>query len=410
MAAGSVTAMGSLWLTGPAALALLIWLYLTFLHHGFWRCRERLDEAPLPLPSYPAIVALVPARDEAAVIGAALASLLEQDYPGSLTIILIDDQSSDGTAAIARTTAEKIASRHGLTVLAGSPPGPGWAGKLWALRQGLTAAGETQPGARFLWFSDADIAHAPDTLRRLVAKAEGERRDLVSLMARLSCEGFWERLLIPPFIYFFQKLYPFAAINDPASRQAGAAGGCMLLRRETLLRAGGLEAVRGALIDDCSLGRLIKQARDGDSQGVWVGLATRESRSLRGYDGLTELWAMVARSAYTQLRHSPLLLVGTLLGMVLTYLAAPVLVLSLPLHGNPVAAALALAAWILMGLTFLPTLRFFGLALWRAPLLPAAALLYSLMTFDSARRHWSGKGGAWKGRLQGSLDHGGSDR
>ena len=402
-------ATASIWLTGPAALTLAIWLYLTLLHHGFWRCRQRLGAtSPLPGP-YPGVIALVPARDEAAVVGTALASLLDQDYPGSLQIIVIDDQSSDGTAQVAEAAAAPTSSAHGLTILSGSPPQPGWAGKLWALRQGLAAA-EAWPAARYLWLSDADIGHAADTLRRLVEKAEGERRDLVSLMARLSCSSFWERLLIPPFIYFFQKLYPFAAINDPASRHAGAAGGCMLLRREALARAGGLEAVRGALIDDCRLGRLIKQTRSGDSRGVWVGLATGESRSLRGYGGLADLWAMVTRSAYTQLRHSPLLLFGTVTGMLLTYLAAPVLVLTAPLHGNLAAAVLALVVWTLMSLTLLPALRLFDLSPWRGPLLPAAALLYTLMTLDSARRHWSGKGGAWKGRLQGSLDHGGPAR
>ena len=396
--------MVSPWLTATAGLTCLIWLYLLAFHHGFWRCRERLGQSAGGSAPYPAVVALVPARDEAEVIEESLGSLLDQDYPGPFHIVVIDDQSSDRTRAAASGTIAARDAQARATVITGGPRPQGWSGKLWALQQGLDQVESARLDGRFFWLSDADIAHAPTTLKRLVEKAEQERRDLVSLMARLSCQGFWERLLIPPFVYFFQKLYPFAALNDPARPTAGAAGGCLLVRRSALARSGGLDAMRGALIDDCSLGRAIKRIRQGDSQGIWVGLADGESRSLRGYRTLAPIWDMVARSAYSQLRRSPALLLGAVLGMALTYLAAPVIVLSAPWHRDLAAAALALAAWAVMSVTTLPILRHFGLAAWRAPLLPLAALLYTLMTLDSARRHWLGRGGAWKGRLHADLD------
>jgi hopene-associated glycosyltransferase HpnB len=269
---------------------------------------------------------------------------------------------------------------------------PGWVGKMWAVATGVRAAAARAPGARWLWLTDADVEHAPDTLRRLVAKGEAERLDLVSLMVKLHCASGWERLLIPAFVYFFQKLYPFPRINDPRARTAGAAGGCMLVRREALERAGGVEAVRGAVIDDCALGAALKARGP-----VWVGLAEREW-SFRPYAGLHEIWAMVARSAYTQLRHSPWLLAGTVLGLSLVYLAPPLLALGLPWHGSLAAAALGAAAWALMAWTWLPTLRLYGLAPLRALSLPVAGLLYLGMTVDSARLHHRGRGALWKGR------------
>ncbi len=256
------------------------------------------------------------------------------------------------------------------------------------------------PGAPYLWLSDADIAPGPATLRRLVAHAEAGRLNLVSLMVALSCRGPWARLLIPPFIYFFQMLHPFPWVNDPARATAAAAGGCVLLRREALDRAGGFAGVKGALIDDCALARAIKAltpSQDG-AQGVWLGLAT-ESRSLRPYRGLGEIWRMVARSAYTQLRHSPLLLLGTLIAMSLTFLAPPLLALSAGLHGDGVAAGLAAAAWVLMALSAVPTLRLYRQPVWLAALLPLAAGFYCAMTLDSALRHWRGAGGVWKDRV-----------
>ncbi|NIA69834.1 glycosyltransferase [Pelagibius litoralis] len=383
-------------LIGIALLSLLIWGYLLFFRGGFWRCAERLDPSA-PAPSeWPAVTAIVPARDEADVIATAIASLLDQDYPGPFSVILVDDHSQDGTARIASETAAANPRPDRFKLLQATPLPAGWTGKLWALDQGLQGAA---PETRYVWFSDADIAQPPAALRQLVAKAEAEQRDLVSLMVALRCEGFWERLLIPPFIYFFQKLYPFSWVNDPGRQTAAAAGGCILLRRDALTRIGGLSALSDALIDDCSLAAKVKQSRTANSRGLWLGLA-EAARSIRPYAGLSTVWDMVARSAYTQLNHQPLLLLGTLLGMFITYLAPPLAVLSYPWHLQPTAALLGGGAWIAMSFSLLPVLRLYGQRLWLAPLLPLSAALYSAMTFDSAWRHWRSRGGTWKGRVQ----------
>ncbi len=379
-----------------ALLSLLIWIYLLVFRGGFWRSAERLESPAIPPENWPAVCAIVPARNEAEVIGESLAALLDQDYPGSLTVILVDDHSDDATAAIARETAAASVNAGRFRLLQAADLPRGWTGKLWALHQGSQEAPEE---AAYLWFSDADIRQPPGALRALVAKAEAENRDLVSLMVALTCESFWERLLIPPFIYFFQKLYPFAWVKDPAAATAAAAGGCVLLRRKALQRIGGVAAIRHALIDDCTLAAAVKATRPQDSGGIWLGL-DREARSIRPYSGLGQVWDMVARSAYTQLRHSPLLLAGTLLGMVLTYLVPPLLLLSWPWHREALPAGLGGFTWLLMAFSLVPTLRLYGQPLWFAPLLPVAAALYSAMTFDSAWRHWHGRGGRWKGRVQ----------
>ena len=391
-------------LTVITALSFAIWLYLLSFRGGFWRADQRLDEGSRGPEVWPAVVVLVPARDEAEVIGAAVAALLAQDYPGPLQVVVIDDHSADGTAALAERAAAGAPGGR-LQVIAAPDLPPGWTGKLWALRAGLALADRAPPGtvlpdAPYLWLSDADIAPGPATLRRLVAHAEAGKLNLVSLMVALSCRGPWERLLIPPFIYFFQMLYPFPWVNDPAKRIAAAAGGCVLLRRNALNRAGGFEAIKGALIDDCALARAIKTlnpSQDG-AQGVWLGLA-RESRSIRPYRGLGDIWRMVARSAYTQLRHAPLLLLGTLLAMTLTFLAPPLIALTAGFHDDGVAAFLAATAWSLMALTAVPTLSLYRQPVWLAALLPLAAGFYCAMTLDSAWRHWRGAGGAWKDRV-----------
>lgn len=377
------------WLALPAALACLAWLYLLFLHGRFWRCDQRLERGQSA--SLPSVVAVVPARNEADVVERCVAALAAQDYRGPFRILLVDDHSEDGTAEAAR--------RGGpVTVIAAPPLEPGWVGKLWALESGQRALLAEGPAPDYWWLTDADIGHAPDTLSRLVAKAEGEKRALVSLMVKLWCASAWERLLIPAFVFFFQKLYPFPRVNDDRNRTAAAAGGCVLVRADTLAAAGGLAAMREAIIDDCTLGALVKRQARREGRGIWLGL-TAESRSLRPYRGLGEIWRMVARSAYTQLRHNPLLLLGTLLGMLLLYVVPPLLALSWPWHGQAVAGGLALAAWLLMALSEGPTLRLYGLSPLRGLLLPLAGFLYSLMTFDSARRHWQGRGATWKGRV-----------
>jgi hopene-associated glycosyltransferase HpnB len=387
-------------LTVIAGLSLAIWFYLLALRGGFWRADQRLDAEPGAPQAWPAVAVLVPARDEAEVIAPALAALLAQDYPGPFQVVLIDDHSRDATAAIAgRATADAQAAGR-LRVIAAPELAPGWTGKLWALQCGLADADAALPEAPYLWLSDADIAPGPATLRRLVAKAESGGLNLVSLMVALSCRGLWERLLIPPFIYFFQMLYPFPWVNDPAKGTAAAAGGCVLLRRDALARAGGFAAIRGALIDDCALARAIKALApaEGGGGGIWLGLAT-VSRSIRPYRGLGEIWRMVARNAYTQLRHSPLLLLGTLLAMTLTFLAPPLVVLTTGIHDDGVAVFLAASAWLLMALSAVPTLRLYRQPAWLAALLPLAAAFYCVMTVDSARRHWRGRGGAWKDRV-----------
>ena len=369
---------------GGAALA--VWLVLVFARDGFWLTRER-DTAGLPPPPavWPSVVAVVPARDEAEVIATSIGSLIAQDYPGDFRVVLVDDNSSDGTAEIARGVADES---DRLTVLSGAPLAPGWTGKLWAVHQGIAAAGAPD----YLWLTDADIAHAPDTLASLITRAVGDNRVLVTLMAQLRCESLAERALIPAFVWFFAMLYPFAAVNR-ATGIGGAAGGCMLARRNALQAAGGIAAVRNALIDDCAFGALMKQ------QGrVWLGLTDR-SVSIRRYETWGSVGAMISRSAYAQLRYSPVLLAGTLVGLALIYLA-PVL---LTLFGEGYARGLGLAAWVLMTIAFQPMLRFYR----RSPLwgvaLPGIALFYAAQTFASAWAHWRGRGGMWKGRAQAAI-------
>jgi hopene-associated glycosyltransferase HpnB len=264
---------------------------------------------------------------------------------------------------------------------------------MWALHSGLEAAQRDGRQPEYWLLTDADVRHSPGNLRRLVAKAEAERRDLVSLMVHLHAERGWERLLIPAFVYFFQKLYPFRLVNNPRSRIAAAAGGCVLVRRTALVRAGGFEPLRGEIIDDCALGRAIKQS----GGSIWLGL-TRSECSIRPYGGLRGVWKMVARSAFTQLGHSWWLLAGTVAGLALLYLVPPLIVLTTSLHGDPVAASLSLAAWLVMAATFVPVLTLYGRAPWWGLALPVAGALYTGMTLDSARRHRLSQGALWKGR------------
>jgi glycosyltransferase involved in cell wall biosynthesis len=401
-----------------ASAALVIWLYLVFAHGGFWRAAERDDRGAPPGPgAWPDIVAIVPARDEADVIAHSLGSLLGQDYPGALEVVLIDDQSRDGTAAVARKAASDLGAADRLTIVPGRTPPSGWAGKVWAMRQGVEhvmglghsatprsgqavhgemdsgLAPAARPGMtappRYLLFTDADIAYDKDALKPLVARAEAGGLALASLMAKLRCETLPERAFIPAFIFFFQMLYPFAWVNRRDRATAAAAGGCMLVRRDALESAGGIDAIRGALIDDCALGRNLKRAGP-----IWLGL-TERVHSLRPYPRVGDIRRMVARSAYTQLGHSPLLLAGTILGLALTYLAPPLTAFA----GTGVARAPGILAWALMALAFQPTLRLYRLSpLWGLAL-PAVALAYMAFTVDSAYQHARGRGGLWKGRV-----------
>jgi hopene-associated glycosyltransferase HpnB len=370
-------------------IALAAWVYLLVGRGFFWLARER-DDAALPADpaTWPDVVAVVPARNEADVIERSIGSLLAQDYSGAFRVVLVDDASDDGTGA-------KAASLGGadrrLTVLTGRPLPAGWTGKLWAVSQGVEAAG----APTYLWITDADIAHDPATLRRLVARAEAGGLTLVSLMARLQTGTLPERLLIPAFVFFFDMLYPFAFVNDPRRPTAAAAGGCMLVRREALERAGGIAAIRAEIIDDCALGARLK------GQGpIWLGL-TRTSVSLRPYTTLGEIGRMVSRSAYAQLNYSPWLLAGTVLGMLLVYAAAPLLAA----FADGPARWLGLAAWALMAISFQPMLRYYRLSPLWGVMLPLIGAIYTAFTLQSAISVWRGRGGMWKGRAQAQATH-----
>ena len=378
-------------------LSLGAWIVLVLFHGGFWRARQRLDGPPAALDRWPAVTALVPARNEADVIGGCVTRLLRQTYPGPFRIVVIDDHSTDGTAAAVEKAVAADTGADRLTVVRSRALEPGWAGKVWALSEGHAHAERAFADTQYFWLTDADIAHDSANLQRLVAKAEEGGFDLVSQMAILASEGFWAGFLIPAFVFFFQKLYPFAWVNDPKRRTAAAAGGSVLLRRSALERIGGFAALHGALIDDCALARAVKG--DGMNEGgrIWLGLTTA-ARSLRPYLGLAGVWRMVARSAFTQLRYSGPLLAGTLAGMALLYWGVPVIALAALLTGHPLALLGALGAWALMTLAFIPTLRLYRRSLAVAPALPLAGLLYSLMTLASALAYWRGRGGAWKGR------------
>ncbi|MFF5042689.1 glycosyltransferase [Streptomyces nigra] len=372
-----------------AAGSLAAWLWLLLFQGFFWRTDVRLPRRTEP-GEWPSVCVVVPARDEAAVLPASLPSLLAQDYPGRAEVFLVDDGSSDGTGELARRLARE---RGGLALTVDSPgePPAGWTGKLWAVRHGIGLARARDP--EYLLLTDADIAHAPDSLRELVAAARTGGFDAVSQMARLRVDSLWERLVVPAFVYFFAQLYPFRRIGRTGTRTAAAAGGCVLLRTEAAVRARIPDAIRGAVIDDVALARAVKRG----GGRVWLGLADRVD-SVRPYPRLADLWRMVSRSAYAQLRHQPALLLGTIAGLGLVYLVPPVAVAFGAASGDGVTAVLGGLAWLVMTGTYVPMLRYYRQPLWPAPLLPVTAFLYLLMTADSAVQHYRGRGAAWKGR------------
>ncbi len=385
-------------------VAVAIWVWLLVARGGYWRLAERLDaDSGSPPPQgWPAVTAVVPARNEAATIADCLAGLLAQDYPGPFDIVLVDDASEDGTAAIAQRLAGSAGARadgHGLAILSAPPLPAGWSGKLWALNAGIGESADRPAPAPWLLLTDADIRHDPGSLVRMVAVALDRRADLVSVMVRLWAERGWARLLIPAFVYFFAKLYPFAWVNNPARRTAAAAGGAILVRRAALAETGGLSTMRDALIDDVTLARRIKRRPSG-RPAIHLAHSARVE-SLRPYARLAPIWAMVARTAYTELDHAPLRLAGTVVGLAVTYLVPPVLALGGLAAGAALPAAIGAIGWALMAASFSPALRASGQTPWLAPALPVAAFLYALMTLDSARQHYRGRGGHWKGRVQG---------
>ncbi len=370
-----------------AVISLAAWAWLLVLRGGFWRASQRLGDTVGWEGAWPGVIAVIPARNEAAGIAQTLESLAAQDYPGPLTVVVVDDNSDDDTAAVAAAT-----SVPNLEVVRGKPLAPEWTGKVWAMAQGVARADTVAAGAKYLLFTDADIVHATTGLRQLVTKAENEGLVLTSLMVKLRCRSFWEHLLIPAFVFFFQKLYPFDWVNDLGRPLAAAAGGCMLVARDALRRTGGIEGIRNELIDDCALARQLKRAGP-----IWLGLAT-ETHSLRAYERLGDIWRMVARTAFVQLRQSALLLLGTVAGMILLYALPIVAVVAGAVRVDAGLLVVGGAGWLLMAACYAPTLRLYGLSLLRAFSLPLAGILYSLFTVDSARRHWLGRGGAWKGR------------
>jgi hopene-associated glycosyltransferase HpnB len=374
-----------------ASLALIIWLYLALFRGGFWLAREREDRdrpAPPADGDWPSVVAIIPARNEARALPRTLASLSAQNYPGKFSVVVVDDDSSDGTGAVARSLAATFDRE--VTVLHGEPLPPGWTGKVWAMHQGIAHAEAMEPAPDYLLLTDADIEYPSEAVGRLVARAEASRTVLTSLMVKLNCESLAERALIPAFVYFFQMLYPFAWVNRKDEKTAAAAGGCMLVELRALARAGGIAKISSALIDDCALARLLKT-----DVPIWLGLSS-DVLSHRSYSSFGDIRRMVARSAYAELDYSPSLLVATAIGMVLTYGAGPIFTAFAPFPANAVAGL----AWALMTLTFLPILRFYrGSPLWAAAL-PLIAAAYLAFTFDSAYQHWRGRGGAWKGRTQ----------
>jgi len=380
-----------------------VWIILLSFRGLFWLPRPvlRVAREPEGRERVVPVSAVIPARDEEEILGSTLPTVLRQRYSGNLSVVVVDDRSEDGTADVARDSARKCGGQARLTVCSGLPLLEGWAGKVWAMAQG--ARHPIVQEATYLWFTDADIAHSPDVLQALVSKAEADSLDLVSVMARLRVDSWWDRLLIPAFVYFFAKLYPFRLVNNPRRRTAGAAGGCLLMRRTALERAGGVEAIRDALIDDCAMGRLIKRS----GGRVWLGFS-QDIRSIRRYGTLKSIWDMVARSAYDQLGYSSWLLCGTVLGMLILYALAPVATLwgavglGLGTPGSLMLTALGAATWGTMAASFAPILRHHRVGVQWAPLLPLAGVLYTLMTVSSAWRHRTGRGGAWKGRTRGA--------
>ena len=365
-------------------VSLATWIYLTFFRGRFWRLS---NHTVVPAPTAPSVVVIVPARDEAAVIAESVASILRQQYTGQIRLIIVDDNSSDQTSEIAMGVSRRTEAEDRVHLVSAPPLPAGWTGKLWALSRGLQEARKFQ--SDFVLLTDADIAHSPDNIGGLVARAQSGQFDLVSLMVKLHCQTLAERALLPAFVFFFFMLYPPAWIERAHRRTAAAAGGCILIRSRLLDAIGGIESIRGELIDDCALAQRAKAA----GGRVWLGVTT-QTRSLRKYESWRDIEHMISRTAFTQLRYSSLILLGTILAMSLTFLAPPFLVLA---HG--VTRALGLASWLLMSVCFWPTLRLYRRSPLWACTLPLIAVFYMGATIHSAVLHWVGRGGVWKGRV-----------
>jgi hopene-associated glycosyltransferase HpnB len=370
-----------------AIICVVVWLYLIVGRGNFWLCGVRDSGRPLgETGRWPAVVAVVPARNESEYIASSVGSLFRQEYAGALSVIVVDDDSSDGTAAEAMNAAASVPGRR-LAVVNSKGPPPGWTGKLWALNQGIAAAESLQP--EYILLTDADIEHAPDTLAWLVSQSSTRRFVLTSLMAKLRCKSFAERAHVPAFIYFFQMLYPFSWVCRSRSKTAAAAGGCMLVQTDTLASVGGIASIRNALIDDCALAEKLKAVGP-----IWLGLTDRV-HSIRPYETLADVKRMISRSAYAQLRYSPLLLAATVASMTITFIVPPLLTIFAA--GTP--RVFGLIAWLAMALSFMPTLRFYQLSRLWGVAFPVIALLYLYYTLSSAYLFVRGQGGQWKGRI-----------
>lgn len=382
-------------LTFLAAISFCLWLYLFFGRGLFWRLNSAKASMAASYDIPEGVAAIIPARNEAEVVARSVASLLNQEGIHPIQVLLVDDNSSDNTAEIARNSASALGKLHQLTVISGKPLPPGWSGKLWAIDQGVTAAREINPA--FLLLTDADIEHGPSSVATLCSIAHSGGFDLVSFMVKLYCRSFAERALIPAFVYLFFQLYPPHWIANSKYKTAAAAGGSILLRPAALEGAGGISAIRAEIIDDCALAGAVKQS----GGRVWLGL-TEQTRSIRPYGTFADLGRMISRNAFNQLRHSALLLVAALVGMALVYLLPPLMAL---LSRSTPAEVLAAAAWLLMTISFVPIVRFYRLTPAWSLALPLIALFYMAATFHSAFRYWTGQGGEWKGRIQDPVIH-----
>ncbi len=392
-----------------STVTLLGWGWLLLGRGMFWRTDQQLNPADNSIQDsvskWPSVTIVIPARNEGRTLPWTLPTLIEQDYPGEFHICLVDDRSTDNTREIALKTAQEHNAADKLTVCDGEPLPAKWKGKVWGMQQGIQSSrGED---SEYVLFTDADIAHDPRVLFTLVSKSIAKQLDLVSVMATLKVKTTWDRLLVPAFVYFFAKLYPFRWINDPHRQTAGAAGGCVLVRRRSVEHAGGLVSIADKLIDDCALGKLIKAS----GGKIWIGFSSLVE-SIRSYESLGSIWNMVSRSAFEQLGHSSLALLGTVIGMLLIYLVPPVGttlgIIGLSIAGTSATSLwlvlASLLSWSLMSASYLPTLRWYKLSFSLAPVLPISAILYTMMTVSSALRAWQGKGSEWKGRSYRSSD------
>ncbi|MGB5962665.1 MAG: glycosyltransferase [Coleofasciculaceae cyanobacterium] len=393
-------------------LSLIIWIILLCFRGQFWQADQKLEASTTELETLPSVCVVIPARNEAELLPTTLRSLFHQDYKGTFSIILVDDHSTDDTAMVAQKIAEDLNKTEQLNLISAQPLPPSWTGKLWAIEEGIQYSKTLTPQPDYFLLTDADIEHDPANLRQLITKAQQEDLDLVSLMVLLRCQSFWEKLLIPAFVFFFQKLYPFRWVNDPDNSTAAAAGGCILIHREALKRIGGISSICDDLIDDCALAKAVKYSNidkgilsrltspiiQDKKAKIWLGLSS-SNRSLRAYPSLSSIWKMVARTAFNQLNYSRSLLLVTFLGMTIIYIIPSFSVIFGLITENWLMTTTGLMAWILMAIAYYPTLRLYQSSPLLAFCLPAIAFFYTLMILDSAWRYWRGQGGAWKGRV-----------